>query len=78
MRANLAVRQYLVDLSRPSKQVAMVGIDVLAYLLCAACTGWLLLGDGFVLRDIYLVALITIVVAIPLGWVSGLYGTIMR
>jgi FlaA1/EpsC-like NDP-sugar epimerase len=75
---NSSVRQFLVELSRPSKQVAMVVIDVFAYLACAFCTGWLLLGGNFEFLEIYLIALITVFVAIPLGWILGLYGTIVR
>ena len=73
-----SVRKYLVELSRPSKQIMMVAIDVFAYLTCAICAGWLLLGDNFEFLDIYYIAAMTIFVAIPLGWMLGLYVTIVR
>ncbi len=73
-----SVRKYLVELSRPSKQVTMVAIDVFAYLICALCAGWLLLGENFEFNEIYLIAVMTAFVAILLGWVLGLYVTIVR
>jgi FlaA1/EpsC-like NDP-sugar epimerase len=73
-----SVRRFLVELSRPSKQVAMVAIDVFAYLACSLCAGWLLLGDNFEFLEIYLIAVMTVLVAIPMGWVLGLYETIVR
>ncbi len=61
-----SVRKYLVELSRPSKQVTMVAIDVFAYLICALCAGWLLLGENFEFNEIYLIAVMTAFVAIVL------------
>jgi FlaA1/EpsC-like NDP-sugar epimerase len=78
MGVNPSFRRFLVGLSRPSKQITMVAMDVLAYLACTVCTGWLLLADQLYLSGIYLIALLTVGVAIPLGWMLGLYGTIVR
>jgi FlaA1/EpsC-like NDP-sugar epimerase len=73
-----SVRQFLVDLSRPSKQVVMVLIDLLGYLTCVYFVDWLLAGNSSQYFAVNLIALITIAIALPFGWLSGLYGTIVR
>ncbi len=78
MQDSQTLRRFLVELSRPSKQMAMVTIDVLAYAACTLVTSWLLVGDQFFLSDIYFVAAIAVLVAIPLGWLLGLYETVVR
>ena len=78
VKNNPSLRKYLVELSRPSKQIAMVAIDVFAYLTCVYCTGWLLVGDNSGFSEIHLIGVMTVFIAIPLGWVLGLYVTIVR
>ena len=72
------LRRFLVELSRPSKQMAMVAIDIPAYAVCALATGWLLSADMSVFGEIYPVAVIAILIAVPLGWLLGLYETVVR
>ena len=67
-----------MSLSRPSKQFTMIVLDIAAYLLCAVATGWLLQSERLTFPEIYLIGLTTILVTIPLGWVLGLYETIVR
>ncbi|MEC9376018.1 MAG: nucleoside-diphosphate sugar epimerase/dehydratase [Pseudomonadota bacterium] len=78
MQSGSSLRRFLVELSRPSKQLTMVCIDICAYSVCSICTAWILIGEEFFFSDLYLIAFTAVIVSIPLGWFLGLYETIVR
>ena len=72
------LRRFLIDLTRPSKQFVMVSVDMLAYMACAFTTAWVLAGAEYPAWNAFLIGLVAIGVAIPLGWTQGLYQSVVR
>jgi FlaA1/EpsC-like NDP-sugar epimerase len=72
------LRRFLIDLTRPSKQFVMISVDIMAYMTCAFATAWVLTGVNFPVSSAFMIGLVSVAVAIPLGWSQGLYQSIVR
>ena len=77
---NLAksLREFLIGLPRPVKQLVVFGTDAVGFAVCAIGIAWLLLAGELATRQIAWISLITIVIALLLGWSQGLYRSVVR
>lgn len=73
-----AVRQYLVNLPRSSKQLVSVSADAVGFSLCALLATWLLFGLDRPLAGNAAICLLSAAIGIPLAWGQGLYQSIVR
>jgi len=77
---NLAksLREFLIGLPRPVKQLVTVATDAVGFALCAIGVAWLLLGGELATGQIAWITLLTIVAALLLAWSQGLYRSVVR
>ena len=73
-----ALREFLIGLPRPIKQLVTVGTDAIGFAVCAIGVAWLLLGGQLATGQIAWITLITIVAALLLAWSQGLYRSVVR
>ena len=77
---NLArlLREFLIGLPRPIKQIVVFGTDAVGFALCAIGVAWLLFAGEIAASQIAWISLVTIVIALLLGWSQGLYRSVVR
>ena len=73
-----SLRIFLIGLSRPTKQLIVVGVDSVGFVLSAIAVAWLLFGTDLTVDQISRISLITVVIALPLAWSQGLYRSVVR
>ena len=77
---NLAtsLREFLIGLPRPVKQLVVFGTDAIGFALCAIGVAWLLFASELATSQIAWISLTTIVAALLLAWSLGLYRSVVR
>ena len=77
---NLAItlREFLISLPRPVKQVVAFGTDAIGFALCAIGVAWLLFSGELATVQVAWISLATIVGALLLAWSQGLYRSVVR
>jgi FlaA1/EpsC-like NDP-sugar epimerase len=77
---NLAItlREFLIGLPRPIKQLVTFGTDAVGFALCAAGVAWLLFAGELSTILVVWMSLTTIVAALLLAWWQGLYRSVVR
>lgn len=77
---NLAtsLREFLIGLPRPVKQLVVFGTDAIGFALCAIGVAWLLFASELATGQIAWISLTTIVAALLLAWSLGLYRSVVR
>ena len=77
---NLArlLREFLIGLPRPVKQIVVFGTDAVGLALCAIGVAWLLFAGEIATSQIAWISLVTVVFALLLGWSNGLYRSVVR
>ena len=73
-----SLREFLIGLPRPVKQLVVFGTDAVGFALCAIGIAWLLFAGELATIQIAWISLITIVIALLLGWSQGLYRSVVR
>jgi FlaA1/EpsC-like NDP-sugar epimerase len=77
---NLAksLREFLIGLPRPVKQLVAIGTDAIGFAFCAIGVVWLLFGDELPIGQYAWITLISIAAALLLAWSQGLYRSVVR
>ena len=73
-----SIRLRLLTWPRTGKQAAMVAADVLSYSVAAAVSLWVLSGSVLQSSSTLAIIALTVVVAIPVHYLIGLYASIVR
>ncbi|VUX54945.1 Polysaccharide biosynthesis protein CapD [uncultured Woeseiaceae bacterium] len=73
-----SLREILIGLPRPVKQLVAFGTDAIGFTLCAIGVAWLLMGSELVTEQIAWISVITVVAALLLAWSQGLYRSVVR
>lgn len=73
-----AIRLRLLTLSRPSKQIFMIAMDLIFYGGSAVVAVWLVHGTTAFSPPVVVSAIAAVAAAIPVHWVFGLYASIVR
>jgi FlaA1/EpsC-like NDP-sugar epimerase len=74
----ITLREFLIGLPRPIKQLVTFGTDAVGYGLCAIGVVWLLFAGELSVQLVAWITLATIVVALLLAWSQGLYRSVVR
>lgn len=74
----LTLREYLIGLPRPIKQLIAFGTDAIGFAGCAVCVAWLVFANELPLSQVLWIGLATIFVASLLAWSQGLYRSVVR
>ncbi len=72
------MREFLIGLSRPIKQLIAFGTDAIGFAICAIGVWWLLFTGELSTALVVWMSLTTIVAALLLGWSQGLYRSVVR
>ena len=72
------LREFLIGLPRPVKQLVVFGTDAVGFALCAIGVAWLLFAGELATSQIAWISLVAVVVALLLGWSQGLYRSVVR
>jgi FlaA1/EpsC-like NDP-sugar epimerase len=72
------LREFLIGLPRPVKQLIVFGTDAVGLAFCAIGVAWLLFAGELATSQIAWISLVTVVVALLLGWSQGLYRSVVR
>jgi FlaA1/EpsC-like NDP-sugar epimerase len=77
---NLAksLREFLIGLPRPVKQLVAIGTDAIGFAFCAIGVVWLLFGSELPTWQFAWISLISIAAALLLAWSQGLYRSVVR
>jgi len=73
-----SLRDFLIDLSRPAKQLIAIAADSLGFAISAGVVTWLLFGTNFNADQVVRTCLVTVLIALPLAWSQGLYRSVVR
>jgi len=73
-----SLRDFLIGLSRPAKQVVAVGADAAGFAFSAVAAAWLLFGTDLTIDQLVRICLVTTFIALPLAWSQGLYRSVVR
>ena len=73
-----SLRDFLIGLSRPTKQLIALGADAAGFVFAAIASAWLLFGTELTTDQLTRICLITAIIALPLAWSQGLYRSVVR
>ncbi len=73
-----SLRDFLVGLARPTKQLVALSADASGFALSAAVATWLIFGYSQSLAQMTAICLISVGVAVPIAWSQGLYRSVVR
>lgn len=73
-----AIRLRLLTWPRGAKQAAMVAADVVSYSMAALLSVWILSGSVLQTSSTLIIVLVSVIVAVPVHYLFGLYTSIVR
>jgi FlaA1/EpsC-like NDP-sugar epimerase len=74
----LTLREFLIGLPRPVKQLITFGTDAIGFTICVVSVAWLLFAEDLSVYQIAGIGLATILVGLLLAWSQGLYRSVVR
>ena len=74
----ISLRDFLIGLPRPIKQLVAFGTDAMGFALCAIGVAWLLFAGELSTVLMAWMSLTSIVAALLIGWTQGLYRSVVR
>lgn len=73
-----SLRDFLIGLPRPAKQIVSIGTDAIGFAVSCLAVSWLLFGGSIATAQIVRICVATIVIAVLLAWIQGLYRSVVR